>query len=122
MFGLLEEENEENSLVCLRIIIELHKQFRPAVSGEVGWPVIICCCCTCVLACTDKHTHMFTTYKHMNTNTHTHTHTNTQTHTHTHTHTHTLLPCTQVLTKLIPICTFNIPSLHCSGDTVSSTG
>ena len=27
-----EYENEENVLVCLRIIIELHKQFRPAHS------------------------------------------------------------------------------------------
>ena len=29
-----EYENEENVLVCLRIIIELHKQFRPAHSQE----------------------------------------------------------------------------------------
>lgn len=29
MFKLLELENEENVLVCLRIIIELHKQYRP---------------------------------------------------------------------------------------------
>ena len=28
-------ENEENVLVCLRIIIELHKQFRPAHSIEI---------------------------------------------------------------------------------------
>ena len=35
MFSLLETENEENGLVCLRIIIELHKQFRPPVSPEV---------------------------------------------------------------------------------------
>ena len=28
-------ENEENVLVCLRIIIELHKQFRPAHSQEI---------------------------------------------------------------------------------------
>ena len=34
-FKLLEFENEENVLVCLRIIIELHKQFRPAHSGEI---------------------------------------------------------------------------------------
>ena len=28
-------ENEENVLVCLRIIIELHKQFRPQMSLEI---------------------------------------------------------------------------------------
>lgn len=36
MFALLEVENEENVLVCLRIIIELHKHFKPAFSEEVG--------------------------------------------------------------------------------------
>ena len=35
MFFLLEVENEENVLVCLRIIIDLHKQFRPSFSTEV---------------------------------------------------------------------------------------
>ena len=35
MFKLLEYENEENVLVCLRIIIELHKQFRPQHSMEI---------------------------------------------------------------------------------------
>ena len=35
MFKLLEYENEENVLVCLRIIIELHKQFRPQHSLEI---------------------------------------------------------------------------------------
>ena len=34
-FKLLEVNNEENVLVCLRIIIELHKQFRPAHSAEI---------------------------------------------------------------------------------------
>jgi transformation/transcription domain-associated protein len=34
-FKLLEFENEENVLVCLRIIIELHKQFRPSHSVEI---------------------------------------------------------------------------------------
>ena len=34
-FKLLEVENEENVLVCLRIIIELHKQFRPPHSVEI---------------------------------------------------------------------------------------
>lgn len=28
-------ESEENVLICLRIIIELHKQFRPPISQEV---------------------------------------------------------------------------------------
>ena len=31
----MEAENEENVLVCLRIIIELHKQFRPQMSAEI---------------------------------------------------------------------------------------
>lgn len=31
----LQVDNEENALVILRIIIELHKQFRPAFSAEV---------------------------------------------------------------------------------------
>ncbi|XP_048580263.1 transformation/transcription domain-associated protein isoform X2 [Nematostella vectensis] len=35
MFHLLEIENEENVLVCLRIIIELHKQFRPPLQTEI---------------------------------------------------------------------------------------
>lgn len=35
MFKLLEVDNEENVLICLRIIIELHKQFRPIYSTEV---------------------------------------------------------------------------------------
>ena len=35
MFVLLETENEENVLVCLRVIIELHKQFRPQYSPDV---------------------------------------------------------------------------------------
>lgn len=34
-FKLLEYENEENVLVCLRIIIELHKQYRPSYSEEI---------------------------------------------------------------------------------------
>lgn len=36
MLKLLEIENEENILVCLRIIIELHKQFRPTFNPEVS--------------------------------------------------------------------------------------
>ena len=34
-FSLHQIENEENVLVCLRIIIELHKQFRPPLQSEV---------------------------------------------------------------------------------------
>ena len=32
---LVEKENEENVIICLRILIELHKQFRPQFSVEV---------------------------------------------------------------------------------------
>jgi transformation/transcription domain-associated protein len=32
---LLEVENEENAIICVRIIIELHKNFRPHLDGEV---------------------------------------------------------------------------------------
>lgn len=32
---LLEIDNEENVLVCLKIIIELHKQYRPAFNAEI---------------------------------------------------------------------------------------
>lgn len=35
MLKLLRSDNEENVLVCLRIIIELHKQYRPAFNPEV---------------------------------------------------------------------------------------
>jgi len=35
MFRLLETENEENVLVALRIIIELHKQYRPTFGPEI---------------------------------------------------------------------------------------
>lgn len=35
MLKLLQTENEENVLVCLRIIIELHKNFRPSFNPEV---------------------------------------------------------------------------------------
>ena len=33
---LLQVDNEENVLVCLRIIIELHKQYRPQINTEVS--------------------------------------------------------------------------------------
>lgn len=35
MLTLLKIDNEENVLVCLRIIIELHKQYRPEFNPEV---------------------------------------------------------------------------------------
>ena len=35
MFSLLERENEENVLVALRIVIELHKHYRPPLQPEV---------------------------------------------------------------------------------------
>jgi transformation/transcription domain-associated protein len=35
MFSFLEVENEENVLICLKVIIELHKQFRPSYSNEI---------------------------------------------------------------------------------------
>ncbi|XP_039632326.1 transformation/transcription domain-associated protein [Polypterus senegalus] len=35
MFRFLETESEENVLICLRIIIELHKQFRPPITQEI---------------------------------------------------------------------------------------
>ncbi|KAL5007444.1 hypothetical protein ScPMuIL_016250 [Solemya velum] len=35
MFKLLKVENEENVLVCLRIIIELHKLYRPQMNEEI---------------------------------------------------------------------------------------
>lgn len=36
MLRLLEIDNEENVLICLKIIIELHKQYRPAFNSEVS--------------------------------------------------------------------------------------
>eukprot|EP01098_Paradermamoeba_levis_P000327 TRINITY_DN10338_c0_g1_i1.p1 TRINITY_DN10338_c0_g1~~TRINITY_DN10338_c0_g1_i1.p1 ORF type:complete len:295 (+),score=52.77 TRINITY_DN10338_c0_g1_i1:321-1205(+) len=32
---LLDTENEENAVVCLRIIIDLHKSYRPTLEGDV---------------------------------------------------------------------------------------
>ena len=37
MLKLLQIDNEENVLVCLRIIIELHKQYRPQYNPEVHY-------------------------------------------------------------------------------------
>lgn len=33
--NLIKEDNEENVLICLRIIIDLHKQYRPAYYPQV---------------------------------------------------------------------------------------
>ncbi|XP_076437954.1 transcription-associated protein 1-like [Babylonia areolata] len=38
MFKLLRKENEENVLVCIRIILELHKSFRPQMNEEEHTP------------------------------------------------------------------------------------
>lgn len=35
VFKLIEIENEENVLVCLRLVMEMHKQFRPPFSQEI---------------------------------------------------------------------------------------
>jgi hypothetical protein len=35
--NLIREDNEENVLVCLRIIIDLHKQYRPAFYPQVNF-------------------------------------------------------------------------------------
>ncbi|CAL1526411.1 unnamed protein product, partial [Lymnaea stagnalis] len=35
MFRLLKIENEDNVLVCIRIILELHKQYRPQMNEEI---------------------------------------------------------------------------------------
>lgn len=35
MLKLMEIENEENVLVCLKIFMELHKQYRPPYSTDV---------------------------------------------------------------------------------------
>lgn len=35
MLKLMEIENEENVLVCLKIFMELHKQYRPAYTTDV---------------------------------------------------------------------------------------
>lgn len=37
-------ESEENVLICLRIIIELHKQFRPPISQEVSTSGLVSAC------------------------------------------------------------------------------
>ena len=33
--NLIREDNEENVLICLRIIIDLHKQYRPTFYPQV---------------------------------------------------------------------------------------
>ena len=32
----LQIDNEENVMVCLRVIIELHKQYRPQINTDVS--------------------------------------------------------------------------------------
>lgn len=41
MLKLMEIENEENVLVCLKIFMELHKQYRPPYSTEVDVSIVI---------------------------------------------------------------------------------
>lgn len=41
MLKLMEIENEENVLVCLKIFMELHKQYRPAYSTDVDVSVFL---------------------------------------------------------------------------------
>lgn len=36
VLNLIREDNEENVLICLRIIIDLHKQYRPAFYPQVS--------------------------------------------------------------------------------------
>lgn len=40
---LLQTDNEENVLVCLRIIIDMHKQYRPAYSPDSEVILILFC-------------------------------------------------------------------------------
>ena len=40
MFQLIQIDNEENVLVCLRIIIELHKYYRPQFNNEVNRQIV----------------------------------------------------------------------------------
>lgn len=39
MLKILQIDNEENVLVSLRIIIELHKNFRPSFNTEVSYSI-----------------------------------------------------------------------------------
>ena len=43
MFHLLDVDNEENVLICLRIIIEMHKHYRPPYSNEVSHLCLVQC-------------------------------------------------------------------------------
>jgi hypothetical protein len=45
MLKLLQIDNEENVQVCVRIIIELHKQYRPTFNSEVSDICFLCCFC-----------------------------------------------------------------------------
>ena len=43
---LLEVDNEPNAVICLRIIFELHKNYRPQLQNEVrASPAYISSCC-----------------------------------------------------------------------------
>lgn len=33
---LFQIDNEENVLICLRVVIELHKQYRPQITPDVS--------------------------------------------------------------------------------------
>jgi transformation/transcription domain-associated protein len=41
MLILIQEENEENVLICLRIIIDLHKQYRPPYYPQVRFKTCV---------------------------------------------------------------------------------
>jgi hypothetical protein len=45
MLKLLQTDNEENVQVCVRIIIELHKQYRPTFNPEVSDTCFHCYFC-----------------------------------------------------------------------------
>jgi transformation/transcription domain-associated protein len=38
--NLIKEDNEENVLICLRIIIDLHKQYRPSFYPQVSFDTL----------------------------------------------------------------------------------
>lgn len=52
MFHLLDVDNEENVLICLRIVIELHKHYRPPFSTEVSHPSAMMQSCIILLMIT----------------------------------------------------------------------
>lgn len=50
-YFLFQIESEENVLICLHIIIELHKQFRPPISQEVSGLAPIAYCSFQLMMC-----------------------------------------------------------------------